>query len=121
MKYLAGGIAAVVGLALCLSAPHAGEKKAPKYKIADIMQKAHKSGLLKKVQSGEASEKERKQLLEFYVALSMNKPPVGKPADWKKRTDAMVKGARAAVKDAEAGKKLKVDCMGCHDLHKSED
>jgi hypothetical protein len=120
MRFLSTVLCAGVALALCLGSPHAGEKKEPKYTIKEVMKKAHKGGLLKTVAAGDASEAERKELLELYTALSQNKPPKGSEEDWKKKTGAMVKGAKAAVKDAAAGKKLAniVKCGACHKAHK---
>ena len=86
------------------------EKKKPKYTIKEVMKKAHgpKDGLLKKVQSGKASKEELKERLEMYQALELNKPPKGEDAEWKKRTELLVKAANAAVKnDKEAAKLLK--------------
>lgn len=115
MKVLAGGLIAVVGMIFCLSASGAGDKK-PKYDIKEVMDKAHKQGLLKKVVSGKADEDERKELAELYTALSQNKPPKGEVSDWKKVTGTMVKAAKAAVKDAAKGKALGkiVNCGACH-------
>jgi hypothetical protein len=101
-----------------------GEKK-PKYTIKEVMKKAHgpKDGLLKKVQAGKASKEELKQLLEMYQALELNKPPKGEDAEWKKRTEALVKAANAAVKsDKEAAKLLKeaTNCASCHKVHKGK-
>jgi surface antigen len=120
MRFVTGGLLALGALVLMLGSPHAGQKKEPKYTIKEVMQKAHKGGLLKKVTSGEASKEDREELAELYVALSENEPPKGSKEDWKKKTSAMVKGAKAAVKDAEAGKKLAkiVNCGACHKAHK---
>ena len=116
MKILAGGLIAAVGLVFCLSTTGAGDKKDPKYTIKEVMAKAHKEGLLKKVASGKADEDDRKELAELYTALSQNKPPMGELADWKKITGAMVKAAKLAVKDAAKGTALKkiVNCGACH-------
>ncbi|MBM4069441.1 MAG: hypothetical protein FJ271_10905 [Planctomycetes bacterium] len=115
MKFLAGGLIAVVGMVFCLGASGAGDKK-PKYDIKEVMDKAHKTGLWKKVAAGTADEDERKELSELYTALSQNKPPKGELSDWKKVTGALAKAAKAAVKDAAKGKALKklVNCGGCH-------
>jgi hypothetical protein len=110
----------MVALALCLGIPRAGEKKEPKYTIKEVMKKAHKDGLWKKVASGDAGKEDREELAELYVALSENKPPKGDEKDWKKKTSAMVKASKAAVKNAEDGKKLTkiVNCGACHKAHK---
>jgi hypothetical protein len=101
------------------------DKKKPKYTIKEVMKKAHnpKDGLLKKVQSDKASKEELKELLAMYQALELNKPPKGEDAEWKKRTEALVKAANASVKnDKEAAKLLKeaTNCASCHKVHKGK-
>jgi hypothetical protein len=121
MKVLLAGMVAVFSLALVLGANQAGEKdkKAePKFKIKEVMAKAHgEEGLLEKVTEGTASAKEKKLLLEMYVALHDNTPPKGDPAKWAKVTQSMVDGAKA-VDDGtdEKGKALAklVNCKSCH-------
>src|SRR5262245_45544394 len=93
----------------------------PKNSIKDVMKKAHKDGLMKKVAGNKASDDEKKELLELYEDLSKNKPPMGDEADWKKRTEAMVKAAKGAAdgdKKAAASLQKIVNCKACHDLHK---
>ncbi len=99
--------------------------KEPKYTIKEVMKKAHagKDALIKKVQSGDASKEETKELLAMYKALAANKPPRNDDEDWKKRTKALVDAAQAAVDGKkDAGEKLKkaADCKGCHDNHKGK-
>jgi len=93
----------------------------PKNEIKDVMQKAHKDGLLKKVASGKADDTEKKDLLALYEDLAKNEPPKGDKTDWEKRTKAMVNGAKDVV-DGKKGAEQKlgktVNCMGCHQLHK---
>jgi hypothetical protein len=120
MKFVAASMIALFGLVLCLGTPRAGDNKEPKYTIKDVMKKAHKDGLLKKILSGKAEDDERKELLVLYVALSQNKPPRGDADDWKERTGNIVKAAKAAQADAKAGKGLAkvTNCAACHKLHK---
>jgi hypothetical protein len=97
----------------------------PKFTIKEIMEKAHKGdpALCKKVVTEKASKDEKKQLLDYYTALSQNKPPKGDMKDWKERTDALVSAAKAAVaEDKDYGAKVKtaLNCKGCHDLHKGK-
>jgi hypothetical protein len=95
----------------------------PKYTTKEVMQKAHKGGLMKKVSEGKASAEEKKQLLEFYEALAANKPQKGDEAEWKVKTSAIVAAARAAAEgDEAAAKKLSdtVKCMECHQAHKGK-
>ncbi|MGI9472845.1 MAG: hypothetical protein ACR2NZ_15000 [Rubripirellula sp.] len=93
----------------------------PKFSTKEVMKKAMKGGLLKKVASGDASEEETKQLHSMLVALSKNEPKKGDAESWKKMTGALVKASTAAVDgDPEAGAMLKkaANCKACHNLHK---
>ncbi len=99
--------------------------KEPKYTIKEVMKKAHagKDALLKKVQSGDASKEEMKELLVMYQSLEVNKPPKGEEADWKKKTKALVAAANAAIdkkKDASDLLKKATNCKECHDQHKGK-
>lgn len=86
--------------------------------ISEIMQKAHKGGLLKRVQAPEASDEDKKQLLEFYTALQKLDPPKGDKSEWAERTQKMVDAAKSAV-DGDASKlKRAVNCRDCHNYHK---
>ena len=101
------------------------DKDKPKYTIKEVMKKAHaaKDALIKKVQSGDATKEETKELLAMYKALAANKPPRNDDEDWKKRTKALMDAAQAAVDGKkDAGEKLKkaADCKGCHDNHKGK-
>lgn len=93
----------------------------PKYKIKDVMKKAMKGPLLKKVASGSASDAEKKELHEMFVALSKNEPPKGDAESWKKLTGALVKAAKGAVDGddgAAAALKKAGNCKACHSQHK---
>src|SRR5437899_1372817 len=87
-------IVAVVGLSL-----RADE---PKNSIKDVMKKAHKDGLLKKVVGNKASDDEKKELVALYEDLAKNKPPMGDEGSWKTKTEALVKAAKGV---AEGDKK----------------
>jgi hypothetical protein len=117
---VACGFVALAWVAITLTTGAAEDEK-PKYTIKAVMKAAHKGGLMKKVADGKASDGEKKQLVEFYVALAANKPPKGDEASWKEKTAALL----AAAKDAEAGKDgagaaltKAANCMGCHSAHK---
>lgn len=94
------------------------KKDEPKYTIKEVMKEAHKSGLFKKIQKGDADKADREKLAELYKALALSKPPKGDEEVWKKTTSAMLKVATDAIADPEAGKKLKVDCGACHKAFK---
>ena len=94
-----------------------------KYTTKEVMQKAHKGGLMKKVSEGKATDDEKKQLVEFYEALAANKPPKGDEAEWKVKTTAVLAAARAAAEGQQgAAEKLAatVKCMDCHQAHKGK-
>jgi hypothetical protein len=97
-----------------------GDKKdeKPKYTIKEVMKEAHKSGLFKKIQKGDADKADREKLAELYKALALSEPGKGDKEVWKKTTTAMLKIATDAIADPEAGKKLKVDCGACHKAFK---
>ncbi len=106
---------------VCLPAIGADDDAEPKFKIKDVMKKALKGPLLKKVASGEASDDEKKQLQSMMVALGKNKPPKGEADSWKELTGALVKASNDAVEGVEgAGESLKkaANCKGCHSKHK---
>jgi hypothetical protein len=101
----------------------------PKYKIADIMAKAHKGGeksLRNRVLAGKVSKKELKELVELYVELGKNTPPKGSKAAWKKKTDAVIAAAKKVEADPEDKAALAAygkatACAACHDEHKKDD
>jgi hypothetical protein len=99
------------------------QQDTPKYTIKEVMKKAHgKDGILNKVKSEKASDAEAKTLVEMYVALSKSTPPKGDADDWKKKTGAMVEGAKLYVdgKKDDAVTKLNAatNCKACHAQHK---
>lgn len=114
MKYTLVGMSLVLGLVFIANSDGAGDKDKPKYSIKEVMAQAHKSGLLKKVQKGTAEKEDREKLADLYKALMQSKPEKGDIEVWKKTTAVMHKLAAEAIKDPEAGKKIKADCGGCH-------
>jgi hypothetical protein len=128
MKALISCGVAVLSLVLVLGVNSAGEKdkKAePKYTIKEVMMKAHDDdGILSKVQDGTATAKEKKDLVELYVALHDNAPPKGDKAKWAKVTQSLVDTAKAidAGKDEPAAVKTLsklVNCKNCHSEFKA--
>jgi hypothetical protein len=115
MKFVAAGVVAALAFGVVLTENHAGEKA--KYTIAEVMEKAHKSGLWKKVYQGKADQEEKDALLALYTALAQNTPPKGEEKEWKKVTGDMVKAAKAAASgDEKIAKTLEklVSCGMCH-------
>ncbi len=112
------GVALMVGI---VAMPVSAEDAKPKYTTKDVMKKAMKGPLLKKVAGGEASDEEKKELYEMLVALGQNEPKKGDAESWKTLTGALEKAGKAAVDgDADAGSKLEkaANCKACHTPHK---
>jgi hypothetical protein len=98
-----------------------GEAPKPKHTIKEVMEQAHKGGLLEKVSKGEASADEKSLLLDLYVSLAENDPPRGDAASFHKlANDAVLGAARVVVgrEGAEAQIKRAANCMACHRDHK---
>jgi hypothetical protein len=98
-----------------------GEAPKPKHTIEEVMEQAHKGGLLNKVADGQATPEEKTLLLDLYVSLAENDPPRGDAESFKKlANDAVLAAARVAVgrEGAEAQIKRGVNCMACHREHR---
>jgi hypothetical protein len=103
-----------------------GQEDAPKYTIKEVMTKAHgkKNNLVKKLAQGTATDEDKRNLIEYYEALTKNEPPRGELKDWKERTEELLAAARVAVKgDKNDFPRLRkaVDCDACHNVHKPSD
>jgi hypothetical protein len=130
MRFVVAGVCAALAMILLAGTNQAGdkdkkeekdEKGKPKYTIKEVMQKAHKGGLLTKVASGKGEKADAEKLLEMYTALAKNKPPEGDAQSWKRFTMGLVAAAKVAVEGGpNAGKRLKAaaNCSACHKLHK---
>ena len=94
----------------------------PKHTIKEVMAKAQKGGLWKKVTSGQASSEEKLQLLDLYVSLTESKPPKGTEESWHKLTGTMLTAAIKASVGREGGaaqlQAAAGACAACHKLHK---
>lgn len=128
VKYFLTAVFAT-GLLAGLSVFRAADDK-PKYTIEEVMEKAHKptkSSLFVQVKSGKASAEQKKELLELYEALNKNPAPKsekGSPADWKKRTGALVKAAKDVVGGKEGAREelaKAATCGKCHSVYKTDD
>ena len=100
---------------------HEAGANGAKYSIKDVMKKAHKEGLLKKVLGEEASEQQKLQLLDLYLSLLENEPPQGSEESWViKSGTAIVAAAKVAVgrDGAVADLKSATNCKACHQAHK---
>ena len=93
----------------------------PKYTIKQIMKDGLKGGLAKKVVGGEATDKEKIQLLDYAIALYETKPKKGEAASWTKLTGNLVTAAAKVAIDPKAGTEAlgkAVNCKACHNVHK---
>lgn len=101
----------------------AGEQTKPEYSVKDVMQKAHKGGILKKVTDGQGTSEDKASLLRMYIALWENAPPQGDMNSWREKTGNLVVGAARLVLDEDgAAEKLKAaaNCDACHKAHKGK-
>lgn len=111
----------VVSFGVVLGVSRADDDAKPEYTIKQVMKKAHKEGLLKKVAGGNGNKADAEQLLDLYESLAKNEPPKGSAADWKKKTVALVDAAEAVVdgkSGAAAQLKKASNCAACHKAHK---
>jgi hypothetical protein len=89
--------------------------------IKEVMKVAHKDGLLKKVQGGDATDEEKKQLLDLYIDMLEGEPKKGDKAEWNQVAGATVVSAAKVVLGREGGlEELKkaTDCQACHSKFK---
>jgi len=114
-------LALAIGSSWTLSVLNAADDAEPKFTIKEVMDKAHKKGLAKKVAGGGATKEEKDELVVLYVEMGKNKPPKGDADSWKALNDTLI----AAAKDAAAGKDGAGDALGkamncgaCHSKHK---
>lgn len=93
-----------------------------KYTTKEVMNKAQKGGLMKKVLEGKASDAEKAKLVEYYEALPQHAPNKGDAGAYKKLTENMVVAAKAAQKGEDGWKqklqKAAANCKACHDQYK---
>jgi hypothetical protein len=90
--------------------------------IKDVMA-AHKGkeSMLNKITGGKGTDEDHKKLLELYVFMATQKPPMGDEAGWKTKTEALVAVAKDVVAKKEGAidaLKKASDCKACHSVHK---
>jgi mono/diheme cytochrome c family protein len=74
-----------------------------------------------RVIAGDASDDEKKQLLDLYISLVENEPPRGDADEFMKKAGAVAKAAAKIVVGREgAGEELTraANCAACHREHK---
>jgi hypothetical protein len=120
MKFTFAGVIVAISLALVMDSTNMAQEKDKKIEIKEVMKKAMKGGLAKKVGEGKASDAEKKELVELFTALAANSPPKGDKDSWKKQTAVLVDAAKkSASGDADGQKALLTAtngaaCMACH-------
>jgi hypothetical protein len=100
----------------------------PQYTVKEVMKQAHKAPkgtdpTCKKAIEGKATKEEIDKLVEYYVAMSANKPPQGDEASWKEKCAKLLDAAKAlqaGKPEAAAQYKSAVNCKACHSLHKPD-
>ena len=116
-------LSASVGLVDSTSRADEATDEKPKHTIKEIMKKAHKDGLMKRLSVGKGTKDEAKELLELYESLGKNDPPKGEPGSWKEKTAQLVAAAQDVVDDKpDAGARLTkaANCAECHKMHKGK-
>lgn len=100
-----------------------GDDKKPKHTIKEVMKIGHKDGLLKKVIGGDASDDEKKQLLDLYVSMVESRPEKGDMESWIQLAGGSVLAAAKVVTGREgaiAELKEATNCKACHSAHKGD-
>ena len=117
------GSAIIVAMLMTISASAIADDSEPKHTIKECMKACFKGPLIKKVVGGNASDEEKTQLHEMMVSMTKNSPPKGEAESWKKKTEALVKAAKAVTdgkpKAAQMLKKA-ANCKACHSQHKGK-
>lgn len=99
----------------------ADDDEKPKYTIKEVMKKAHKDGLMKKLADGGGTKADAEELLDLYKAMGKNKAPKGEAESWKTKTKALVDAAQNLVDDKPGARdelKKAANCAECHKAHK---
>jgi hypothetical protein len=89
--------------------------------IKEVMKIAHKDGLLKKITEGNASDSEKKELLDLYIDMLEGTPPKGETNDWHLKAGlATISAAKVVLGREGAIEELKssTNCKSCHDQFK---
>ncbi len=91
--------------------------------LEEIMEKAMKGGLAKKVASGQADDKEKLEFLDMMIDMVSHDPPKGDAIQWKMMAGTvMMDAAKVVVGREGAGEALSksMNCKACHDMFKPE-
>jgi hypothetical protein len=99
----------------------AADDEKPKYTIKEVMKKAHKDGLMKKIADGGGTKADAEELVDLYKALGKNKAPKGDPESWQAKTKVLLEAAEKVVDDKPGAReelKKAANCAECHKAHK---
>ena len=124
LKLSLAGLLCIALLAGAYFAPKAfaDDEAKPKHTIKEVMKAAMGKGkLVAKVSSGEASDEEKKELLDMMISLVENKPPKGDMESWHNLAGAItLAAAKVAVgrEDGIEALKAAANCKACHSVHK---
>jgi hypothetical protein len=114
-------LAAVVAVGPAAGHLRGADDEKPKYTIKEVMKKAHKDGLLKKLADGGGTKADAEELLDLYKAMGKHKAPKGDAESWKTKTKALIDAAQAVVDDKPGALdelKKASNCAECHKAHK---
>lgn len=114
-----GGLLAAAGLMQAIAWAQAAEEVKPKHTIKEVMEKAHKGGLLNKIADGKATPEEKAELLDLYISLAESKPPQGDAADYQKLANQTVMAAARVVVGREGAEKEIKKAVACPVCHKA--
>ena len=114
-------VLALVSLFAASSVAFQPEAPRAKKSIKEVMELAHKDGLLKKVVDKEASKEDKDQLLDLYIDMLETEPPMGDRSSWIMLAGrSVVAASKVAVGREGAEEELKeaTNCAACHRVHK---
>ncbi|MCA9128250.1 MAG: hypothetical protein KDB22_14255 [Planctomycetales bacterium] len=125
------GLVLVLAVAACFfgagnvpsKAVGADEETKAKHTIKEVMKIGHnkESGVLGKVLSGNATDDEKKLLLDLYISMLESKPKKGEMDSWQKLAGGTALAAAKVVVGREGALdelKEASNCAACHKLHK---
>jgi hypothetical protein len=119
--------ATCVGLIQVIVYAQNTDKAKPKHTIKEVMKGAHMppegggKSLRERVIAGDASDDEKRELLDFYISLLENDPPRGEPEAFHQKAGAVALAAAKIVVGREgADQELTraTVCAACHRDHK---
>jgi mono/diheme cytochrome c family protein len=117
----------VLGLAFtAIAVAQEGDEAKPEMTVEEVMETVHmapegEKTLLAIVLEGNATQEQKQKLLDAYINMAENDPPMGELQDWRVKTYTILReAAKVAVgrKGAEAGLKTATNCAACHKAHK---